>query len=162
MSKTSDQVSVVRVIPAPAGRIFDLLADPARHSEIDGSGTVRRSRSRGERRLGEGDTFGMDMKMGLPYRMRNVVTEFEEDRRIAWQARVTGPVERLLGGRTWRYELEPAEDGTLVRETWDVSTEAAPSRVLIRRFMAASTRTNMERTLARIERVVTGQGIPES
>lgn len=154
MANTS-QVSTQRLIPAPAERIFDLLADPAGHTEIDGSGTVRRSRSRGERRLGLGDTFGMDMKMGLPYRMRNVVTEFEENRRIAWQARASGPAEKLLGGRTWRYELEPRDDGTLVRETWDPSTEAAPSRALIRRALPDRTRQNMERTLERIEQVVT-------
>ena len=30
----------------------------------------------------------------------------------------------LVGGRIWRYELEPAADGgTLVRETWDVSQD---------------------------------------
>lgn len=157
MALTRDQVSVQRIIPAPAERIFDLLADPAGHLRIDGSGTVRRSRSRGERRLGLGDTFGMDMKMGLPYTMRNVVTEFEENRRIAWQPRASGPMERVLGGRTWRYDLEPREDGasTLVRETWDTSTEVAPSRWFITRFMASRTRTSMERTLQRIEELLT-------
>ena len=35
-------MSVERVIPAPADKIFDLLVDPARHLDIDGSGTVQR------------------------------------------------------------------------------------------------------------------------
>ena len=41
MAPSDDTVSVERVIPAPAEKIFDLLADPARHRDIDGSGTVR-------------------------------------------------------------------------------------------------------------------------
>ena len=38
---TTDVVTVDRTIPAPAEAIFELLADPSRHSDIDGSGTVR-------------------------------------------------------------------------------------------------------------------------
>ena len=34
----SDVESVERVIPAPPEKIFDLLADPAKHPLIDGSG----------------------------------------------------------------------------------------------------------------------------
>ena len=37
----TDIVSVERVIPAPAAEIFALIADPHRHQEFDGSGTVR-------------------------------------------------------------------------------------------------------------------------
>jgi uncharacterized protein YndB with AHSA1/START domain len=36
-----DTISVERFIPAPASAIFALLADPAQHRAIDGSGTVR-------------------------------------------------------------------------------------------------------------------------
>ena len=57
----------------------------------------------------------------MPYRTTNTVVEFEADRRIAWKTTM-GPL-GLIGGRIWRYELEPAEDGTLVRETWDVSAD---------------------------------------
>ena len=56
----------------------------------------------------------------LPYTMSNKVIEFEPDRRIAWQPTA---VRGLVGGRIWRYELEPTEGGTLVRETWDVSKD---------------------------------------
>ena len=37
----SNGVSVERFIKAPAERVFALLADPSRHRELDGSGTVR-------------------------------------------------------------------------------------------------------------------------
>lgn len=148
-----NRVSVERLIPAPAGQIFDLLVDPARHLDIDGSGTVRRARS-GGRRLALGDAFGMDMKLGTSYSTRNVVVELVEDRLIAWRTLAPFPLTLLFTGRTWRYELEPVEGGTLVRETWDVSTEAWPGRPAVRR-MAGSTRRNMDRTLARIEEIVT-------
>ena len=37
----SNGVSVERFVKASAERVFALLADPARHREIDGSGTLR-------------------------------------------------------------------------------------------------------------------------
>lgn len=149
-----DTVSVQRLIPAPPEAIFDILANPARHAEIDGSGTVRQARSsRGERRLGLGDSFGMDMNWGVAYSTKNVVTEFEENRRIAWRTLAPAPLDKLFTGRTWRYELEPHDGGTLVRETWDISTEAWPGRPFVRR-LADLTQRNMAATLARIEEVV--------
>jgi hypothetical protein len=149
-----DHVTVERVIPAEAADIFDLLVDPARHVEIDGSGTVQEARS-GGRRLGLGDSFGMDMRIGVAYSTRNVVVEFEENRRIAWRTMASGLVGWFVAGRTWRYELEPVDGGTRVRETWDISTERLPSRFAVGR-MADSTRTNMERTLERIEERLAG------
>lgn len=148
-------VSVERVIPAPAAAIFELLADPSRHAEIDGSGTLVAPRSKGARRLRLGDSFGMDMDWKVKYATRNVVTELEDDRRIAWRTLAPSPLDRLFTGRTWRYELEPVEGGTRVRETWDTSTEAWPGRLVVGR-LAGLTRRNMAATLARIEKVVTG------
>lgn len=148
-----DQVSVQRLIPAPAERIFDVLADPARHQEFDGSGLLVQSRSRGPRRLGLGDTFGMDMRLGVPYATRNVVSEYEEDRLIAWRTLAPPALAMLATGRTWRYELTPVDGGTLVRETWDISTEAPLARPLVRR-LAALTRTTMARSLERLEEIV--------
>lgn len=150
----TEQVTVQRLIPAPAEAIFDLLADPGRHHEIDGSGTIVGARSAGERRLALGDSFGMDMDWGVNYATKNVVVEFEENRRIAWQTLAPKPLSYVLTGRIWRYELEPVEGGTIVRETWDISKEAFVSRPVVRR-MADLTRRNMEKTLERIEEIVT-------
>ena len=118
--------SVQRVIPAEPKAIFDLLADPDGHARIDGSGTVRKARS-GGRRLALGDAFGMDMKLGVAYSTRNVVIELEDDRRIAWQTLASGPLGLVVGGRIWRYTLEPVDGGTLVTETWDLSKERPTS-----------------------------------
>jgi uncharacterized protein YndB with AHSA1/START domain len=147
-----DVVSVERVIPAPAETIFALLAEPQRHKEIDGSGTVQGVRGKSER-LRLGSTFGMSMKLGIPYGMTSTVIEFEENRRIAWQPRPAYPViGPLLGGRIWRYELEPVNGGTRVRESWDISHERGKFMV---RNAAGKTREAMERTLERIEAIVT-------
>lgn len=126
----NDVVTVQRTIPAPPEAIFALLADPSRHCEIDGSGTVRGARGE-ERKLTLGDRFGMSMRMGLPYGTNNEVVEFDEPRRIAWQTRGLGIV-RPFGGRIWRYELEPVEGGTVVRETWDITHESPFTKPLVR------------------------------
>ena len=65
----------------------------------------------------------MSMKMGVPYSVSNTVVEFEQDRRIAWQTVLAGPLGRFLGGRIWRYELEPVDGGTKVTESWDLSRD---------------------------------------
>lgn len=117
-------VSESVVVAAPPEEVFDLLADPRRHPEIDGSGTVRGA-VRGPARLGLGSTFGMRMQIGLPYLVRNTVVEFEENRRIAW---------RHFGRHVWRYELEPVAGGTRVTETFDWSTAWSPKVVEVGGF----------------------------
>jgi uncharacterized protein YndB with AHSA1/START domain len=148
----TDTVSVQRLIPAPPEPIFDLLVDPDRHADIDGGGSVQRARS-GGRRLELGDRFGMDMRIGVAYSMSNTVIALEENRCIAWQTRGGGVVGKAVGGRIWRYDLEPVEGGTLVTETWDISEENPLSKPFVR-GMAGMTRQNMEATLARIEGLV--------
>ena len=142
-----DQVSVERVVKAAPEEVFELLASPRRHREIDGSGTVRDAYD-GPDRLSAGAVFGMDMRLGGPYKMRNTVVEFEEGRRIAWQPRPANALAaKAIGGRIWRYELEPVEGGTRVRETWDISQERVPPLLWPVR---ALTRISIERTLDRL------------
>ena len=144
-------VSAERVIPAPAEQVFELLADPRRHREFDGSGTVEQAVD-GPPRLSKGAVFGMNMRIGAAYQMTNTVVEFEEGRRIAWQPRPTNALASLLvGGRIWRYELEPVDGGTRVRETWDISHERFPPSLWAMRPM---TKRNMEKTLERLEGVL--------
>jgi uncharacterized protein YndB with AHSA1/START domain len=153
MSGKTDVVSVERVIHAPPAAIFALLADPRRHRDIDGSGTVRDAKDLPDR-LRLGSKFGMSMKMGIPYSMVNEVVEFEEDRRIAWEPRLKVG-KWISGGRVWRYELEPVDGGTRVTETWDISREKTKFAA---RPAGKKTRSNMEQTLARIEAIVTAPG----
>jgi hypothetical protein len=149
-----DVVSVERVVPADPEAIFDLVADAAKHPVIDGSGSVVQVKADAPQRLSLGATFGMSMKLGVPYSMVNTVVEFENNRRIAWQARPPGILGRVTAGRIWRYELEPVEGGTRVRESWDVSEDH--QRFFLKLGpIPERTRINMEKTLARIEKVVT-------
>jgi uncharacterized protein YndB with AHSA1/START domain len=115
-------VSVERVIAAPPSALFAVVADASRHPEIDGSGTVVKAKG-AALQLKLGSTFGMSMKMGVPYSMSNTVIEFEPDRRIAWQTVFSGPLGRFVGGRIWRYEFEEIEGGTKVTESWDISKD---------------------------------------
>ena len=142
------RVSAERVVNAAPEEVFDLLADPRRHREFDGSGTVRDVVD-GPARLSDGAVFGMGMKAGAPYSMTNTVVEFEEGRRIAWQPRPTnGLARKAIGGRIWRYELEPVPGGTRVRETWDITQERVPPLVIGLRWL---TKISMERTLTRLQ-----------
>lgn len=128
-------------IAAPPERVFDLLADPRRHCEFDGSGSVKGSVS-GPERLSLGAKFGMDMRIVVPYRIGNQVKEFEEGRQIAWAH---------LSGHRWRYELKPlADGGTQVTETFDATT-ARSARAL--KLMDAYRRNAraIEETLPRLK-----------
>ena len=131
MDKTSDMtsdpakvVSRSTIVPAPAQVIFDLLADPRRHNEIDGSGTVQSAQINAPERLSLDATFGMQMKMGLPYKITNTVVEFEENKTIAW---------RHVGGHIWRYILEPVDGGTKVTEQFDWNKSKAPLVLKLRK-----------------------------
>jgi len=129
-------------IAAPAGVVFAILADPRQHSRIDGSGTVQGSVS-GPERLVLGSEFGMDMKMGAAYKIKNKVVELEEDRLIAW---------RHKGLHRWRYELTPTADGgTEVTETWDLSRYPLPLRLGPSASFGAKTQTAIEATLVKLK-----------
>jgi uncharacterized protein YndB with AHSA1/START domain len=143
-------VSVERVIKAPPDAIFSLLADAGQHATFDGSGSVNHA-TQGSVPLTLGSKFGMAMRgrketLFLPYRTTNTVIEYEPDRRIAWQTYGLGG---LVGGRIWRYELTPADGGTLVRETWDVSAEKQ-KRMVTGGSMPQQTEQGMAATLQRI------------
>jgi hypothetical protein len=98
------------IINAPASKIFDVIANPALHPVIDGSNSLR-SVIKGPVRLALGSKFGMNMEIGIKYRIINTVVEFEEDKVIAW---------RHLGRWIWRYELKVISPSqTIVIESFD-------------------------------------------
>jgi hypothetical protein len=106
------------MVPAPAGEVFALVADPHRHPELDGSGTVRDIPVTGPDRLSQGAKFSVGMKQyGFPYKITSTVTAFEDGRLIEWQ--------HPLGHR-WRWEFAETEPGTTqVTETFDYTTARA-------------------------------------
>jgi uncharacterized protein YndB with AHSA1/START domain len=147
-------LTVERVIPASPEAVFDVLADAANHTAIDGSGMLQGSDVDASQRLALGTTFGMKMKLFMRYSTENRVVEFDEGRRVAWQTGPSGRAGRYIAGRIWRYELEPTDGGTLVRESWDIRPDH--QRVLLKfgRIWWNKTRRDMVRTLERLEQVV--------
>ncbi len=80
----------------------------------------------GPARLRLGSEFVMAMRLwGIPYRVRNRVVEFEENRLIAW---------RHFEPQHWRFELDPTETGTRVTETFDYSYWPLAGRLLLTLF----------------------------
>jgi uncharacterized protein YndB with AHSA1/START domain len=147
-------VSVERVIKAPPEAVFDLLADPAKHPAIDGSGSVKATTGDTPTRVSQGSVFGMSMKRGISYKMHNEVIEFEDNRRIAWQTGPGGLAKSFVGGRIWRYVLEPVDGGTKVTESWDISKDHQRSLFRLMPMMAKQTADAMNKTLERIATAV--------
>jgi uncharacterized protein YndB with AHSA1/START domain len=135
----SRQVSHTITVDAAPSEVFDLLADPRRHAEIDGSGMVRGDLE-APARLSYGAKFRMKMRMVVPYRITNEVVEFSENRLIAW---------RHMGRHIWRWELEPDGDGTRVTETFDWSTALSPRGLELLGYPQRNARAIQE-TLARL------------
>lgn len=109
------------VVNAPAADIFALVADPHRHHELDGSGTVQ-EKITGPDRLSQGATFSAGMKQyGVPYKITSTVTAFTEGALVEW---------RHPAGHHWRWELTETSPGTTeVTETFDYA-DAKAAKVL--------------------------------
>ena len=120
-------------IQAPVQAVFDVLADPATHQAIDGTGWVRESLS-GKPLTDVGQVFRMKMfHENHPdkfYEMANRVEVFERPRAIGWLPGQGDDDANLdFGGWLWRYDLEsvgPAE--TKVTLTYDWSAVPAQTR----------------------------------
>lgn len=115
--KKNKIVSVSKLVSASPEQIFELLANPAMHAVIDGSGSVIAPKSSAPQRLSLNTTFDMSMKKGAPYKITNTVVEFVEGKQIAW---------RHFGGHVWRYILEPTQGGTMVTEQFSYGTSKSP------------------------------------
>jgi uncharacterized protein YndB with AHSA1/START domain len=100
-------------INAPASTIFDFLASPSSHQLFDGSETIQKAVS-GPERLFLGAQFSMAMKIKIPYRIKNTVVAFEENKKISWCHVMKW---------TWTYELTDLGNGsTQVTESFDASS----------------------------------------
>jgi uncharacterized protein YndB with AHSA1/START domain len=109
---TNDTVNATMIIDAPAEAIFAVLADPANHAAIDGTGWVRESLG-GQRLTAAGQVFRMAMyHPNHPdgnYRMANRVQVFDPPHAIAWEpGQDSGDGGLRFGGWVWRYDLAPA------------------------------------------------------
>jgi hypothetical protein len=130
---TEDSLSATIVIAASADAIFGVLADPAKHAAIDGTGWVRHSLE-AEQLSGAGQIFRISMyHPNHPdgnYEMANRVEVFDPPSTIAWKPGYeTGDGTLSFGGWIWRYDLTPiGPSNTTVTLSYDWSAVPDPTR----------------------------------
>lgn len=107
------------LVHAPAAELYALVADPHRHHEIDGSGTIRDAPVVGPHVLSVGSEFTVAMRNhGFPYKIKSHVTALEPDRLVEWEH---------PAGHHWRWEFAETEPGiTEVTETFDYTMARTP------------------------------------
>ncbi len=107
-------VCASREIAASAGRIFELIADPASQPRWDGNDNLAGAPG-GQRVRAAGEVFLMTTTKG--HLRENHVVEFDEGRLIAWRPAESG---QEPPGHLWRWELEPIDPSrTRVTHTYD-------------------------------------------
>jgi hypothetical protein len=132
-------------VAAPAAELFAMAADPRRHRELDGSGTVR-DNIKMPAEMAVGSKFSTSMKMyGVPYRITSTVTAFKPNELVEWRHPV---------GHRWRWEFESLSPTlTRVTETFDYHDAGALKSKLKyyerMGFRKANT-TGIEATLAKL------------
>lgn len=121
-----ETVTATTIISAPAEAIFAVLADPARHAAIDGTGWVREPLDSQPLTVA-GQVFRMAMyHPSIPdgtYQMANRVQVLDPPHAISWEpGQDTGDGSPRFGGWVWRYDLDPAgPSGTRVTLSYDWS-----------------------------------------
>jgi uncharacterized protein YndB with AHSA1/START domain len=121
------RITVQRTIDASTRDVFEVLSNPERHPELDGSGFVV-SDEKTDRITGAGQVFRMNMTgdhMGGDYQTDNTVTGFDPNHLIAWQ---TAPADTEPPGWEWTWELTAqGSDATDVALTYDWSKVSDPA-----------------------------------
>jgi hypothetical protein len=105
------QISRSVAVQAAAPELSAIGADPTRHHEVDGSGTVR-GNIHAPAKYVVGAQFSTRMRMyGVPYRIASTFTGLVPDKLIEWRHPV---------GHHWRWEFEAlSPTRTRVTETFD-------------------------------------------
>lgn len=150
-----NKITVERTINAPSAEIFEVLSNPERHVELDGSGFVK-SLDHGDRIQETGQVFTVNMEgdhMGGEYVTENTVSGYDRNRLLAWK---TAPAGQEPPGWEWLWELEAeGPDATLVRHTydWDKVTDQA---LLDKVGFPLVDEQQLQDTLVRLDQAVTG------
>jgi hypothetical protein len=142
--------TVQRTVDAPAAAVFAILADPARHADLDGSGTVLGLVSGGPiRAVGDRFRMSMDRPGRADYRSDNVVVLFEPGVAVGW---ATADLDEEPPGYTWSFRITPVTpQRCTVAHTYDWAAVTDPA--LLRRFPQVSPE-EMSRTLDRLAATV--------
>jgi hypothetical protein len=121
-----ESVSATATIDAPADVIFGVLADPAKHAAIDGTGWVCEALD-AEPLTSAGQIFRMAMyhpnHPDGDYQISNLVQVLDRPNAISWRPGYdTGDGSLGFGGWIWRYDLAPTgPNKTIVTLTYDWS-----------------------------------------
>jgi hypothetical protein len=135
--------------------VFALIADPARHHDIDASDTVGETETPG-RLVGAGQVFTMRMTYRWDdgrvdhYRTDNRVTLFVPDRMLEWSVAPHGG--DPLGWR-WRYDVLDAHDGAtrvLLTYDWSGAPEENIARYGVPLFDADQLGASLDRLAAAV------------
>jgi uncharacterized protein YndB with AHSA1/START domain len=148
-------ITVERTIQASTSAVFEVLSNPQRHAQIDGSGFVKGDI--GSDRIQQvGDVFTMDMTgdhMGGDYQTENTVTGYSPNQLLAWQ---TAPAGQQPPGWQWIWELEAeGSEATRVRHTYDWSNVTDPDLLSKISFPLVS-QSQLEDALTNLDQAVTG------
>jgi hypothetical protein len=170
MFDDSTSVQVSRRIEASAARIFDILADPQRHTDLDGSshftgeGKMLQGAVSNDTITGVGDIFVMKMNFeGVgDYVMQNHVVEYERNRRIGWEPAPGDEAASDDGrfpigvpsGHRWSFQLIPdGPDATVVTEFYNDAS--APEELREATHNGEEWIDSMTATLARLDEICT-------
>jgi len=139
------QISRSVDVAAPAAELYALAADPQRHHELDGSGTVA-GNLRVPAKVVVGSKFSTSMKMwGVPYRITSTVTALKPNEVVEWRHPV---------GHRWRWEFEALSPTlTRVTETFDYRDAGPIKNALNYYTLIGATKynvTGIEATLAKL------------
>jgi Polyketide cyclase / dehydrase and lipid transport len=138
------QVSRSVEVSAPAAELYAFAADPRRHCELDGSGTVCDNIAM-PAEVVVGSKFSTSMKMlGLPYRITSTVTALKPNELVEWRHPV---------GHRWRWEFEAlSPTRTRVTETFDHRDGALKNRLKYYNLIGARkfNATGIEATLTKL------------
>jgi hypothetical protein len=133
---TDESVSATAVIHAPAEVIFAVLADPAKHAAIDGTGWVCEPVD-----VKVLTAAGQIFRMGMyhpnhpdgRYQTINRVESFDPPRAISWKPGYTADDGSVrFGGWLWRYDLMPAGAGNstvTLSYDWSAVADALRQRI---------------------------------
>lgn len=120
-------VRASRLVHATPEDCFAIVQDPMRHDEIEAKAMIVEALDR-EPVEAAGESFRMAMHADHlgDYVMVNHVTEFEQDRRIAWKPVMEGKGDPV--GFRWTWSFEPGEEegttmATLQYDWLDVTNE---------------------------------------
>jgi Polyketide cyclase / dehydrase and lipid transport len=142
-------VAVSRRIDVSAKNIFNVLRDPKRHRDFDGSTMVRDSDASPIETVGDVFVMRMHNEEFGDYEMRNELVEYVPDRAIAWAPKRHDIEDDEDWNHRWGWRLAPDGEATVVTAFFDCRRVPDDGRRILRD--GERWRPVLERSLERLE-----------